>query len=359
MYKPVEKTPEQKSQSFANTVSQRQNSNTPTSRFVDNRPEAIQMRRLRELAKNSPQDTKLRELHNLAAANSVAQKKSNMKQGFAFVDNRPEVALQRKILELANNSKCNLNTSKPPIQRSIYEDSGVWKSTRVRDRTFSSQGEAREADIAAGGDGQIMPMGAYPSGEYVPPFWEKHPGRSKDLPRRERRKEYVVPYDRSGQMVLPIKHVESPYGGMAFGGGMPALPGGNVGVRDQTPADTVRREVLEEMGPFGFRLRTAPDPESSVHSHRDMTFREGTVRPTFGATPSEIPTLPPEFREMERFGRIDPSILGVTQRNTDYQIMNAIARTLDVDSRGDQFHQWIETATAQAIVKSIRPRLPS
>ena len=104
MYEQVEKTTEKKSQLEANGVSQRQNSNAPTSRFVDNRPEAIQMQKLRELAKNSPQNAKLRDLHHLAAANSVAQKKSNVKQGFGFVDNRTEAIAQRKLQEMANNS---------------------------------------------------------------------------------------------------------------------------------------------------------------------------------------------------------------------------------------------------------------
>ena len=62
MYEQVEQAPEQKSQSVANAVSQRQNNHAPTSHFVDNRPEAIQMRRLRELAKNSPQNAKLKGL---------------------------------------------------------------------------------------------------------------------------------------------------------------------------------------------------------------------------------------------------------------------------------------------------------
>ena len=104
MYEPVEKTPEQKSQSVSNPVSQRQNSHAPTSRFVDNRPEAIQMRKLRDLAKHSPQNDKLRDLHHLAAAHSVTQKKSNGKQIFGFVDNRPEAIAQRNLQEMANNS---------------------------------------------------------------------------------------------------------------------------------------------------------------------------------------------------------------------------------------------------------------
>lgn len=107
MYDQVEKTPAKKSQIEANGVSQRQSSHAPTSRFVDNRPEAIQMRKLRELAKNSPQNARLRELHHLSAAHSVAQKKSNVKQGFGFVDNRPEAIAQRKLKNMMNNSPQN------------------------------------------------------------------------------------------------------------------------------------------------------------------------------------------------------------------------------------------------------------
>ena len=118
MYEPVEKTTEKKSQLEANTVSQRQSSNAPTSRFVDNRPEAIQMRRLRDLAKNSPQNAKLSELHHLAASLPVTQKKSNGKQGFGFVDNRPEVIAQKKLQEMATNSPIQLNGSSI-IQRAV------------------------------------------------------------------------------------------------------------------------------------------------------------------------------------------------------------------------------------------------
>ena len=97
MYEQVEQAPEQKSQSVANTISQRQSSNALTSRFVDNRPEAIQMRKLRELAKNCPQHDKLRDLHNLAA-HSVTQKKSDGKQGFGFVVNRLKAKRSRSTI---------------------------------------------------------------------------------------------------------------------------------------------------------------------------------------------------------------------------------------------------------------------
>lgn len=104
MYEPLEKIPEKKSHMAVNAVSQMQNSNAPTTRFVDNRPQAIQMRKLRDLAKDSLQNAKLRELHNLAAAHSVTQKKSDGKQGFGFVDHPPEAIAQKKQQDMGDNS---------------------------------------------------------------------------------------------------------------------------------------------------------------------------------------------------------------------------------------------------------------
>lgn len=46
-----------------------------------------------------------------AVANSVAQKKSGVPQGFGFVDNRPEAIAQRKLQEIAN--------SNPKIQQAV------------------------------------------------------------------------------------------------------------------------------------------------------------------------------------------------------------------------------------------------
>ena len=40
---------------------------------------------------------KSKETKSMAVANSVAQKKSQVKQGFGFLDNRPEVVAQRKL----------------------------------------------------------------------------------------------------------------------------------------------------------------------------------------------------------------------------------------------------------------------
>ena len=129
MYESVEKTTDKKSQMKANGVSHRQNSNAPTSRFVDNRPEAIQMRKLRELAKTSPQNAKLRGFHNLAAAHSVTQKKSDGKQGFGFVDNRPEAVSQGKINVIQRVSKGDLQLNqtyqKGMMKNPLYEYVGM------------------------------------------------------------------------------------------------------------------------------------------------------------------------------------------------------------------------------------------
>ena len=114
MYSQAEKPKENKSSVVANAVSQRQNSSENTFQFVDNRPEAIQMRKLQEKANNSPQVTQLRAFQSRALANSVAQKKSNGKQGFGFEDNRPEMIAQRKLQEMAN---IHSSQQQQPIQK--------------------------------------------------------------------------------------------------------------------------------------------------------------------------------------------------------------------------------------------------
>ncbi|MEM8998812.1 MAG: hypothetical protein AAGB24_00990 [Bacteroidota bacterium] len=100
----ADKNQENKSQSVANAVSQKKVGGESTFQFVDNRPVAITQRKLQELANHSPQVQQLSAIQNMAAANSVAQKKSNVKQRFDFLDNRPEAITQRKLQEMVNKS---------------------------------------------------------------------------------------------------------------------------------------------------------------------------------------------------------------------------------------------------------------
>ncbi len=68
---------------------------------------------------------KSKENKSRAVANSVAQKKSNLKQGFGFVDNRSEVIAQRKFQNVANHTSQETiqKMSKSVIQLAEPEDS--------------------------------------------------------------------------------------------------------------------------------------------------------------------------------------------------------------------------------------------
>ena len=54
----ADKTQDNKSQSVANEVTQKQTSGESTFQFMDNRPEAIVQRKQQEMANNSPQTKK-------------------------------------------------------------------------------------------------------------------------------------------------------------------------------------------------------------------------------------------------------------------------------------------------------------
>jgi hypothetical protein len=77
MHTHADKTQENKSQSVANTVPQKQNGGETTFQFVDNRPEAVTQRKSQEIANNSPQVSQLRAsqdmANNSAHAEQVAQ----------------------------------------------------------------------------------------------------------------------------------------------------------------------------------------------------------------------------------------------------------------------------------------------
>ncbi|WP_158991396.1 hypothetical protein [Mucilaginibacter sp. L196] len=53
----ADKTQQNKIQAFTSVAVQKQNSNSPASKFVDNRPEAITQRKLQEAMNNSPPGT--------------------------------------------------------------------------------------------------------------------------------------------------------------------------------------------------------------------------------------------------------------------------------------------------------------
>jgi hypothetical protein len=76
----ADKTQEKKSQSVANTVSQKQRRGESTFQFVDNRPEAVAQRKLQEMANNSPQAKQAAQLQAMANHHSLQQQQPILKK---------------------------------------------------------------------------------------------------------------------------------------------------------------------------------------------------------------------------------------------------------------------------------------
>lgn len=78
---------------------------------------------------------KTKENKSKAAANNVAQKKSNVKQGFGFVDNRPGSFVQKHLVELVNNSS-------GPIQRQV--NVYLQSSSTPKKKVIKAQGKVED-----------------------------------------------------------------------------------------------------------------------------------------------------------------------------------------------------------------------
>jgi hypothetical protein len=89
----ADKTQENKSQSVANAVSQKQIGHESTFQFVDNRPEAIAQRKLQEMANNSQQVSQLR------AFQEIANNSPQAKQAAQMQNSNNSVAQLRLIVE--------------------------------------------------------------------------------------------------------------------------------------------------------------------------------------------------------------------------------------------------------------------
>jgi len=83
---------------------------------------------------------KTQENKSKSVANSVAQKKSNVKQGFGFVDNRTELVAQRKLQEMTNN----FSQTRHPVQLQSMTDSNSAESECVQ---FKRDGKFSEVEV--------------------------------------------------------------------------------------------------------------------------------------------------------------------------------------------------------------------
>ena len=82
-----DKTQENKSQSLANAVSQKQSGAESTFQFVDNRPEAVAQRKLQEMADNSQQVSQLRAFQDMANNSPQTEQAAQLQ---AMADNNRE-----------------------------------------------------------------------------------------------------------------------------------------------------------------------------------------------------------------------------------------------------------------------------
>ncbi|MDN3666925.1 DUF4157 domain-containing protein [Algibacter miyuki] len=80
----VDKTHENKSQSVANAVSQKQSNSESAFQFVDNRPEAVAQRKLQEVMNNSPQVRQLKVFQEMANNSPLAKQVDQLQ---AMTDN--------------------------------------------------------------------------------------------------------------------------------------------------------------------------------------------------------------------------------------------------------------------------------
>lgn len=91
----ADKTQENKRQSVASPVSQKKISNESAFQFVDNRPEAIQMRKLQEMANNSSKVSQLRALQDMAD-NSPQARQAAQLQAMADNHSAQQLPIQKK-----------------------------------------------------------------------------------------------------------------------------------------------------------------------------------------------------------------------------------------------------------------------
>ncbi|NOQ28162.1 MAG: hypothetical protein GQ564_22600 [Bacteroidales bacterium] len=79
-----------------------------------------------------------------AVANSVVHKKGDVKQGFMFIDNRPEALAQRKLKSIINTSHSNFNIAtvaqlSDVVEKGVNDDDSLTQDKKVKTR---NNGEA-------------------------------------------------------------------------------------------------------------------------------------------------------------------------------------------------------------------------
>lgn len=115
------KTQENKSQSVANAVFQKQSSGKSKFQFVDNRPEAIAQRKLQKMANNSPQINQLR-----ASSLAIVNNDDSIRQGLPINENENNIGSSEKVQQ-----------QELPVQRmiAINNPNVVYSQDMIDDRS--------------------------------------------------------------------------------------------------------------------------------------------------------------------------------------------------------------------------------
>ena len=102
---------------------------------------------------------KSKETKSKSVANSVTQKRSNGRQGFEFVDNRPEAQQIRKIQEMADDFS---STNRSPIQKvkiEGFDDEGDYDKIKLTQYCIETMG-IKENEIGVNLDFVLNALGA-------------------------------------------------------------------------------------------------------------------------------------------------------------------------------------------------------
>ncbi|MDC3285101.1 hypothetical protein OAU94_01515 [Flavobacteriaceae bacterium] len=138
----ADKTQENKSQSVANTVSQKQSNGKSTFQFVDNRPDAVAQLKLQEVANNSPQVKQLKALQNLANSNQensqVTQLKSISSEMPIQMINWPWSKKKKEQEPLLGSGPSAMEKAKPKVVKGKRFARGLKKKKDMAEQSVDS-----------------------------------------------------------------------------------------------------------------------------------------------------------------------------------------------------------------------------
>jgi len=154
-----DKTQENKSQSVANAVAQKQNNGESTFQFVDNRPEAVAQQKLQEDIKNSPKVQRLKVYQKMA--DKVLKDRSENNKEKTILKVKPSINLNTKERNINENSasdqrndtinsnlKTNHNTNTNPPSGIPGGALGITEfSYDTGETTHVHQAETRQLDL--------------------------------------------------------------------------------------------------------------------------------------------------------------------------------------------------------------------